>query len=106
MKETIEELRVRLADNHDLHEIVARRAYEVYEERGSEPGHDTEHWLQAETEVLEFLSLNESSADMLHDLATSPASHSLKSLTEELNNQTTTSAKSDSSAQRVKKATS
>jgi Protein of unknown function (DUF2934) len=30
---------------------IARRAYELYESRGGEHGHDLEDWLQAETEV-------------------------------------------------------
>lgn len=30
---------------------IARRAYEVYERRGAEPGHDVDDWLQAEREL-------------------------------------------------------
>jgi carbamate kinase len=33
-----------------IHEI-ARRAYEIYLERGSGPGQDREDWLQAEREL-------------------------------------------------------
>jgi hypothetical protein len=32
-------------------ENIRRRAYEIYLERGGEPGHDLEHWLQAEREL-------------------------------------------------------
>jgi hypothetical protein len=32
-------------------ERIRRRAYEIYVERGGEPGHDREDWLQAEREV-------------------------------------------------------
>ena len=32
-------------------ESVARRAYERYEERGKEPGHELEDWLEAEKDV-------------------------------------------------------
>ena len=32
---------------------VARRAYELYESRGGESGHDLEDWLQAEREINE-----------------------------------------------------
>jgi hypothetical protein len=32
-------------------ERIRRRAYEIYMERGGEPGHDREDWLQAEREV-------------------------------------------------------
>ena len=30
---------------------IRRRAYELYLERGQEPGHDLEDWLQAEREL-------------------------------------------------------
>jgi hypothetical protein len=30
---------------------IARRAYEIYCERGCEDGHETEDWLQAEREL-------------------------------------------------------
>jgi hypothetical protein len=33
------------------HDDVARRAYELFQARGSEPGHDLEHWLDAEREL-------------------------------------------------------
>jgi hypothetical protein len=32
-------------------EKIRRRGYEIYLERGGEPGHDLEHWLQAEREL-------------------------------------------------------
>jgi hypothetical protein len=32
----------------DLEEQIRRRAYELYERRGREAGHETEDWLQAE----------------------------------------------------------
>ena len=34
-------------------EDVARRAYELYEARGSEPGADVDDWLRAERELRE-----------------------------------------------------
>jgi len=37
----------------DLQEQVRRRAYELYEERGREDGHELEDWLQAESEVVQ-----------------------------------------------------
>jgi hypothetical protein len=33
------------------HEEVARRAYELFQSRGGESGHDIEHWLEAEREL-------------------------------------------------------
>jgi hypothetical protein len=35
----------------DLEERTRRRAYELYERRGCENGHETEDWLQAEAEL-------------------------------------------------------
>ena len=35
----------------DLQEQISRRAYELYERRGREAGHETEDWLQAEAEL-------------------------------------------------------
>lgn len=36
----------------NLDEEIRRRAYELWEQRGHEGGHETEHWLLAESEVL------------------------------------------------------
>ena len=36
----------------NLQEQISRRAYELAEQRGFEPGHDVEDWLRAEREVL------------------------------------------------------
>src|ERR1700679_2780473 len=33
---------------------IRRRAYEIYEERGSEPGKDVEDWIAAEREITEL----------------------------------------------------
>jgi Protein of unknown function (DUF2934) len=35
----------------DLRELIARRAYELYEERGGHHGDDVNDWLRAEAEV-------------------------------------------------------
>jgi hypothetical protein len=35
----------------DLRELIARRAYEIYEERGGRHGDDINDWLRAEAEV-------------------------------------------------------
>ena len=37
------------------HEDIARRAYQLYEERGGEHGRDLEDWFQAERELRRFL---------------------------------------------------
>jgi hypothetical protein len=36
----------------NLDEEIRRRAYELWEQRGYEPGHENEHWLSAEQEIL------------------------------------------------------
>lgn len=52
-----QELRVHQASSHsdapqpNLEEEIRRRAYELYEARGREDGHDLEDWLQAEAEI-------------------------------------------------------
>jgi P-type Cu2+ transporter len=35
----------------ELEERIRRRAYELYEQRGREDGHELDDWLQAESEV-------------------------------------------------------
>ena len=37
---------------NDIAERIRERAYQLFEERGGELGHDLEDWLQAEAEVL------------------------------------------------------
>lgn len=40
---------------HEAYKGVARRAYELYESRGCQDGHDLEDWCQAESELLHSL---------------------------------------------------
>src|SRR5882724_4025739 len=35
-----------------VRERIARRAYDLYQQDGNQPGHDLRHWLQAESEIL------------------------------------------------------
>ncbi|HXG94599.1 MAG TPA: DUF2934 domain-containing protein [Blastocatellia bacterium] len=37
---------------NEIYQAVERRAYELFEERGREPGHDLEDWIRAEQELL------------------------------------------------------
>ncbi len=37
----------------DPQEQIRRRAFEIYEQRGREDGHDLEDWLQAESEIVQ-----------------------------------------------------
>ena len=39
------------APNAELEEQVRQRAYQLYEQRGCEHGHDVEDWLMAEREL-------------------------------------------------------
>jgi hypothetical protein len=36
----------------NLEEAIARKAYEIFEERGREHGKDLEHWLEAEAIIM------------------------------------------------------
>jgi len=38
-------------------ELIRKRAYEFFEARGREPGHDLEDWLRAELEIKRRLGL-------------------------------------------------
>jgi hypothetical protein len=40
----------KVAGDEMLEEQIRRRAYEIYEERGREDGHDADDWLRAEAE--------------------------------------------------------
>lgn len=42
-----------------LRDLIARRAYELYEERGRVGGDEVNDWLRAEAEVFSSLSLND-----------------------------------------------
>jgi hypothetical protein len=41
-----------------LRERIEQRAYELYEARGSEPGHELEDWTKAESEILQRTKLH------------------------------------------------
>ena len=43
---------------HDVSSSIARRAFEIFEERGRAFGHDLEDWLQAESELLHPIHLD------------------------------------------------
>jgi hypothetical protein len=48
-------LRELLLQDEFVREMIGRRAYEIYQQRGREDGHDREDWLQAEREILDGL---------------------------------------------------
>jgi len=43
----------------DVKHKIQMRAYQLYEARGSQPGHELEDWVQAETEVAKQTKLNQ-----------------------------------------------
>jgi hypothetical protein len=43
--------KIAIEPNPNLADRIRRRAYELYEERGREEGHELEDWLRAEEEV-------------------------------------------------------
>ena len=49
-----------------LDDVIARRAYEVFENFGRENGHSLDHWLRAESEILGAVPLEISEAE--HEL--------------------------------------
>lgn len=61
-RETEQPVQVVEADEFDeMNEtmaLIAERAYEIYEERGGEHGHDQDDWFQAEGEVLPKLDVD------------------------------------------------
>lgn len=38
--------------DQELHDLIAQRAFELFQRRGGQHGHDIDDWLQAESEVL------------------------------------------------------
>ena len=54
-QEIIEELRARLLADEQVRSMIAMRAYEIFELRGGSPGHETDDWFQAESEILSFV---------------------------------------------------
>ncbi len=58
-EEAVADANTELAENKceaSVEELISRRAYELFEQRGSIHGHDAEDWLQAEAEVKELLA--------------------------------------------------
>jgi hypothetical protein len=61
VKRTLSEVRKNLLPIN-LDEEIRRRAYELWEQRGYECGHENEHWLLAETEIRSRYSQRQHSA--------------------------------------------
>lgn len=60
--------------SQEIHELIARRAYAIYEGRGHIDGHDKEDWLQAQSEVLAtlFVGFIELNGDISIDIGIMP----------------------------------
>lgn len=54
-KESTDAQRRRLLGDPQVQTMIRMRAFELYQMRGREPGHEREDWFTAEGEVLEFL---------------------------------------------------
>ena len=50
----------------ELQDEIRRRAYELYEQRGSNDGHEVSDWLQAESEVAQKKVANTPRTDREH----------------------------------------
>ena len=50
----------------ELQDQIRRRAYELYEQRGSNDGHEVSDWLQAESEVTQKKIANAPRTDREH----------------------------------------
>jgi HSP20 family protein len=46
-----------------LYDSIARRAFEIFETDGRSPGRELEHWLRAESELLQSVPLNMTESD-------------------------------------------
>ena len=50
-------------DDHELHERISRRAYEIYLERNGAHGIAEDDWLQAEEEILAHHEADQAKAE-------------------------------------------
>ena len=46
-----------------IYEVIARRAFDIFESRGRSPGHELEDWFRAESELLRPVPVNVAEAD-------------------------------------------
>jgi len=44
--------------DQEMREQIEKRAYEIYEARGAEPGHELEDWVRAESEMMQQTKLH------------------------------------------------
>ena len=58
--------------NSTRHEEIRRRAYEIYLERGEQPGRELDDWLQAERELKRGMFMNQEGGSATADIETPP----------------------------------
>jgi hypothetical protein len=58
--------------NLACYEEIRRRAYEIYRERGEQPGRELDDWLQAERELKRGIFLNQECRSAPADIETRP----------------------------------
>jgi len=46
-----------------IHDVIAHRAFDIFESRGGSPGHELEDWFRAESELLRPVPLNVTESD-------------------------------------------
>jgi HSP20 family protein len=46
-----------------IYEVIARRAFDIFESRGRSPGHELEDWFRAESELLRPVPVNVAESD-------------------------------------------
>jgi HSP20 family protein len=46
-----------------IYDVIARRAFDIFESRGRSPGHELEDWVRAESELLRPVPLNVAESD-------------------------------------------
>jgi len=51
-RHSVTELQKPEQKNEEIQDLVWQRAYELFEQRGQEHGHDFDDWIAAESEVL------------------------------------------------------
>lgn len=47
----------------EVHELISRRAYEIFEASGGSFGHELDHWLHAESELLQPMAIEIQDSD-------------------------------------------
>ena len=58
-RESTDDVKRRLLDDPEVHWMISRRAYEIYQMRGGQGGNAADDWFRAESEVLAFLIAEE-----------------------------------------------